>query len=708
MASPNPPDPASQSERARKLTGTTIGGRYKVLSLLGAGAMGEVFLVEHNVIRKRMALKLLSDEMLKNPMAVARFEREALAAAQIDHPNVAAATDSGRMDDGAMFVVFEYIDGQLLHDVISKGPLPPSLALHITRQVASALVRAHGLGIIHRDLKAENIMLVSRDGEPVVVKVLDFGLAKLSTELLTEAGDGSRPGQALTRFGSIFGTPAYMSPEQSTGGEVDARTDLYSLGVLLYEMLTSVLPFKGDEPAEQLRQHISAPVPSLASRVPELRLPPTLDAMVLKLLEKSPEHRYQSAKALLDSIDQLVTAESLQYPNPTSNTAKSPSELVTALAPPDLAARLFEALPPGEQDPELARALKRLKERSDEKASREMTSAAAAKADEPKSKGPSSLDIEVIPSNGTADAAPTPAPTVAGPSPLTVLGTQVAESSAKLRTQMAERYVKLLDAVRARLPERYRVISQRTLGVIVGAALSLPVLVLILIFAGSGDGSSSSAKGALPGFASDREMEKAVNGDVRDLAKLAAKYPSDSRVFRILARAHVARKDHGGALRALASLARLDPTMASDDEMLQIATSAALLPETSDSAISLLESQLGDKGVAALSDLAERTATEPWKSKLSASLQKGTTRSLASEATLILLDLRAAQRCEDKRGLLRRAGQQGDGRTLAYLQGLQQMMTGCGANGQSDCWGCLRRGTALKATMDAISKRLGG
>jgi hypothetical protein len=131
------------------------------------------------------------------------------------------------------------------------------------------------------------------------------------------------------------------------------------------------------------------------------------------------------------------------------------------------------------------------------------------------------------------------------------------------------------------------------------------------------------------------------------------------------------------------------------------------LPETSDAAISLLESALGDKGVSILSDLAERTSMEPWKGKLNASLQKGTVRALATEATMILLDLRAAQRCEDKRTLLRRASQQGDARTLAYLQGLQKT-TGCGPGGQNDCWTCLRKGTALQATIDSLAKRLAG
>jgi serine/threonine protein kinase len=670
-SAPPPPARGPQSEPARRLIGTTIADRYKVLSLLGEGAMGAVYLVEQTAIRRRAALKLLNEEMVKSPEAVARFEREALAAAQIHHPNVVAATDSGRTSDGAPFVVFEYADGQSLYERIIKGPLPPPLALHITRQVASALVSTHAIGVIHRDLKAENILLVSGPDDDVIAKVLDFGMAKLSADLLAEAGDANKP-TVITRFGTALGTPAYMSPEQAVGGAVDGRADLYSLGILLYEMLTSTLPFECDEPAELLRLHLMAPVPSLKERMPGINVPPALELMVLKLLEKSPENRFESAKALLEAIDALVQTQKLQYPPTASASSANPaSENVTMVAPPDLAARLFEQLPPEEQSPSLALALKKLKPPSEEEKARDPKGGASAPPDGP----------------------PKPAAAVDKPNPPPASDTkQVALSG------------KLLDAIRARLPERHRGISQRALGLSVGAVLLLPILILLLIFITSSDDSSTPGNA---GLASERAIEKAVNGDVRDLAKLAAKYPNDSRVIRALAKVHLARKDYAGGLRAFSSLVRLNPAMASDDEMLQIVSGAALMPETSDAAISMLESQLGDKGVGVLSDLAERTM-EPWKSKLNASVQKGTTRALASEATLILLDLRAAPRCEDKRTLLKRAGQQGDARTLAYLQAVQQMTTGCGPNGQTDCWACLRRGTALTATMEAITKRLGG
>jgi serine/threonine protein kinase len=302
MSTASPP----QSERACRLMGTTLGERYKVLSMLGEGAMGEVFLVEDTSTHQRMALKLLSDEMGKNPEAVARFEREALAAANIHHPNVAAAIDSGRTSDGALFVVYEYAAGHSLYDRVVQGRLPATLALHITRQVASALVWAHAIGVVHRDIKAENIVLVPGDGDEVTAKVLDFGVAKVSSELLREGTAGVHQSIVLTRMGTTLGTPAYMAPEQAIGAEVDGRSDLYSLGVLLYEMVTGSLPFECPEPSELLRLHLIAPVPPLGSRVPGLQLPLGLEAMVLKLLEKEPELRFQSAKELIAAIDELV------------------------------------------------------------------------------------------------------------------------------------------------------------------------------------------------------------------------------------------------------------------------------------------------------------------------------------------------------------------------------------------------------------------
>jgi serine/threonine protein kinase len=759
------------------MIGTIIGGRYKVLSLIGEGGMGAVFLVEHTVIRKRLALKVLNDQMMKSPEAVARFEREALAAAHIDHPNVVAATDSGRTESGALFVVLEYVDGRSLRDTLGDGPLPPPLSLHVARQVTSALVRAHGMGIIHRDLKPENIMLVARDGDDSMVKVLDFGLAKLSVRALLDGVGGASPSEVLTRYGAVFGTPAYMAPEQVAGGEVDGRTDLYGLGVVFYEMLTGNLPFDGDDSAALLRQHVVAKVPSIRERVPALKISVGLEALVMRLLEKRPDNRFESAKALLEAIDVLVAAESLRYePGSPTVRIKGPglrlrppteaNQRPTVVAPDDMAAQKFAAigtaetqvepglsrqsLPTASEGESLALALKDLSELAGPKGQDGpslgglaeqfganatpgataggssqpplLAQTLAKEATPPKLRAPSSIDLQVLQPEAAAAAVLTPAPPPTlrerakdakdeavgwwrgtGWPTTKKIAKQVATA---IRTHVPVYWGRLLAFVRSRLPEKHRGISERLLGLAVGAALALPLLILILVLARSGGDSVPSGSGGMAGFASDREMERGVQSGARDLEKLAAKYPNDSRIFRSLVRAQADRKNYGAALRALTSLAKLDPTMASDDEMAKIAARAATLPETCDAAIALLESSLGDKGVSVLTDLAAEQTTEPLKSKLNASLQKGTVRALASEATIILIDLRMAQRCEDKRGLLHRAGQQGDARTLAYLQGLQKT-TGCGAGEQADCWPCMRKGTALQATIDTLKKRLG-
>ncbi|HNN92061.1 MAG TPA: serine/threonine-protein kinase [Pseudomonadota bacterium] len=754
--SPLGPAPLPESEGAqdlvRKLVGTTVAGRYKVIQLLGEGGMGAVFLVEHTVIRKRLALKVLNRDMMRNPEMVARFEREALAAAHIDHPNVVAATDSGRTDDGALFVVLEYIDGKSLRDRLNYGSLSAPVALHIAKQIGSALLRAHGLGIIHRDLKPENIMLVQRDGDSNFVKVLDFGLAKLSISTLLEgeADSPARRSEVLTRYGAVFGTPAYMAPEQAAGGEVDGRTDLYALGVVLYEMLSGVLPFDGDDSAALLRMHVIASVPPLRERAPHIKIPPALESLVMRLLEKKPEKRFENAKQCMDAIDSVIAAEGLKYdpsmklPSPVStgkNTAvpRPGSDRPTVVAPEDYEKQSVASFANAEtkldanSDPSSAGALSAaLKDLADDGAAAKPATppATAAKSDgkpdeggaAPKLRMPSVVDLNLIqPENA-------PNPALLTPAPPPTIGERVKDAGGEAvgwwrqsgwptlrsRSQRAWAFTrenvpiywaKLLDFVRGKLPEKHRQISQTVLGVAVAAILALPVVVLAVLLL-SGD-SDSPAPAGMPGFASDKEMEKGVDGGAASLEKLAAKYPQDSRIYRALARQHAARKNYAGALRAVGSLSRLDPVMASDDQMLQVVTEAALQPETSDAALTMLESGLGDRGVGALSDLADRTTMDPWRSKFFASLQKGTVRALASEATLILIDLRGAGRCEDKRNLLRRAATQGDARTVSYLQQLQ-VPTGCGPGGQNDCWPCLRKGTALQATIDQLQKRLAG
>jgi serine/threonine-protein kinase len=300
-ADPEADRPSVRPGGAESLVGLILGGRYMIERLLGEGGMGAVYQAEHTHMRKRLAVKVLHPEMSRLPEVVARFEREAMAAAHIEHPNVAAATDFGKLDDGSFFLVLEYVEGKSLRDALADGPLELGRAIHITRQIASALARAHSLGIVHRDLKPENVMLVAREGDENVVKVLDFGIAKVPVGEL--GGDKRVPGQALTQLGMVYGTPEYMAPEQALGQAVDARADLYALGIVLFEMLTAVRPFEHDSKVTLLGMHVTAPIPRLADKLAGATFPQEIETIVATLLAKEAGARFADSKTLIEELD---------------------------------------------------------------------------------------------------------------------------------------------------------------------------------------------------------------------------------------------------------------------------------------------------------------------------------------------------------------------------------------------------------------------
>ncbi len=297
------------SERARgggaeSLVGGVLSGRYLIERLIGEGGMGAVYQAEHTHMRKRMAVKVLHAEMSRLPEVVARFEREAMAAAHIEHPNVAAATDFGKLENGSFFLVLEYVEGKSLRDAMAGGRVGLARVLHVGRQIASALGRAHALGIVHRDLKPENVMLVARDGDPDFVKVLDFGIAKVP---MGEIAGDSR-GQVLTQLGMVYGTPEYMAPEQALGQPVDARADLYALGVIMFEMLTGARPFDHASKVTLLGMHVTAPIPRMSERAPDAGIPAEMDAVVTRLLAKDAAARFADARELVEALD-LIAAD---------------------------------------------------------------------------------------------------------------------------------------------------------------------------------------------------------------------------------------------------------------------------------------------------------------------------------------------------------------------------------------------------------------
>ena len=277
------------------LVGTIVDGRYRILSRVAAGGMGIIYRAEQVFLKREVALKRLHRELTGHGQAMARFKREAQAAVKINHPNVCQVLDCGVGGDGALFIAMELLEGQsLAQRVADYAPLPLDEIVEIGAQVCEGLGQAHALGIVHRDLKPENVMLVPRpDGSGVTAKIMDFGVAKVSHDV---------DGKALTQAGMIFGTPKYMAPEQASGETLDARADLYSLGVMLFEMATGRPPFDAPTMSGLLTKHLTEPPPTLEAAAPHLAYPLPFREIVARCLIKDPGRRIPSAQALGDAL----------------------------------------------------------------------------------------------------------------------------------------------------------------------------------------------------------------------------------------------------------------------------------------------------------------------------------------------------------------------------------------------------------------------
>ena len=278
-----------------------LGDRYRIISRLGQGGMGSVYLAEHVTLGKRMAVKVLRPEFSRDEELLHRFQHEARAASQIGQENIVEVFDFGHTPEGEAYFVMEALDGESLARILHRdGPMAVSRALPIFLQICRALGAAHQRGIVQRDLKPENVFVLRRTDGTDFVKVLDFGIAK---------GPGAPDAKRLTRAGSIIGTPEYMSPEQASATSIDQRSDVYAFGVLAYETLTGRLPFDGDTPLATLMKHQSdAPLPPRRLR-PEL--PPEVEEVVLRALVKRPEGRQQSMEELASDLARLAAEPEL-------------------------------------------------------------------------------------------------------------------------------------------------------------------------------------------------------------------------------------------------------------------------------------------------------------------------------------------------------------------------------------------------------------
>jgi serine/threonine protein kinase len=270
--------------------GKDIAGQFRILQRIGSGGMGAVYKAEQPEMNRFVAIKILHPKYVSRPDLVSRFRREARAMSHLSHPNTARVFMYGQLEDGACYIVMEYLEGKNLAQVTrAEGMLQPARAGNIMVQVCGALEEAHRQGMVHRDLKPENIFLTSQGGITDFPKVLDFGLAKVTQREM-------RPGSLiLTQEGMVFGTPEFMSPEQARGQSLDARSDIYSLGCILYEMLTGKLPFDASQPMDYLALQIrGTPIP-LGQRIPGLGFPAGLENVVMLALEKDPAKRHATA-----------------------------------------------------------------------------------------------------------------------------------------------------------------------------------------------------------------------------------------------------------------------------------------------------------------------------------------------------------------------------------------------------------------------------
>jgi serine/threonine-protein kinase len=287
---------APSRDRRDPYVGAVIDGRYRVETVIGEGGMGVVYRCVHTIIDKKLALKVLRADLARDGEVTERFLNEAKSASAIGNPHIIDISDFGQLPDGSTYFVMEYLSGIAL-TAVAEGtrPAPEERILHIARQLGEALAAAHAAGIVHRDLKPDNIFLIERGAEKDFVKILDFGIAKVSN------AEGK-----LTRAGAVFGTPHYMSPEQAAGMQVDHRGDIYSMGVILYELATGRVPFDADNFMGVLTQHMYKAPPSVRHTAPGTQhVSPGLEAVIVKCLAKRPEHRYQSMNEFVADIDRL-------------------------------------------------------------------------------------------------------------------------------------------------------------------------------------------------------------------------------------------------------------------------------------------------------------------------------------------------------------------------------------------------------------------
>jgi serine/threonine protein kinase len=291
--------PADTSEpRPESRIGTVIAKRYKLLSMLGEGGIGTVYLADDMKGGTQVALKMLRRDYADDPEIVARFDREAKAMMALAHEHIVQALNFGRSPDGDICLVMELVQGETLRNLMRRAcPFPAHGLIEISRQIGSALTRAHSMGIVHRDLKPENVMVAWQPDSRPCIKMLDFGMARLLV---------GAPGTPLTRKGAVFGTPEYMPPEQAMGQPVDARADQYAFGVMIFEMISGRRPFLARTPLEMVQAQIRHTPPALTDLMPHIS--PAVSDVVARMLAKRPDKRFPDVQTAVNALAEVTLA----------------------------------------------------------------------------------------------------------------------------------------------------------------------------------------------------------------------------------------------------------------------------------------------------------------------------------------------------------------------------------------------------------------
>jgi serine/threonine protein kinase len=666
----------SETESVDSPIGSILADRYRLDELVGEGGMGKVYAAEHVLMRKRVAVKVLHREISEVPELVARFEREAMATANIAHPNIASATDCGKLPDGSLFLVLELVRGKSLRDEISQGAMPVPRALHIAQQIAAALAAAHALDIVHRDLKPENVMLVTDGDDPDFVKLFDFGVAKVPA-----APARAPAGAPLTKLGVVFGTPEYMPPEQALGQNVDHRADLYALGVIAYELLCGARPFSAKSDAGILGQQLSKTAPAISERVPGIVIPKRVEEVVLKLLAREANARYQSAEEVARAFEELQQAP----PEPAVESVPRTALLGTAeqvfgvesaaVPPPQSVPDLVAPEPvaaPGQVGP--AGTLLLDDGRKQELAERVAEVQAAQSVPRPVQRPPGFLSREL------------------------------------------DSVLDYVDSLRERLPEGPRralrdvpaggllaLVAAMVVGAIAVAWIGLAVSTRPARPAASASAPAPSSSAGDPILA---ELTRAKQEGPAALEKLAEAHPDSAVVLYELALSQATRSNLTDAVATLGRSLAIDPKMSAAAPASELLAAAVRKRESTDAAFELLEGPMGAAGAAVVYDLSvdqkvtatTRRRAQEWVVQSPEFLKH------AAPNVEVAAKLRYAKSCAARHALLPRVAEVGDRRALAYLK-IMKNRSGCGRRNRDDCFPCLRKDDELEKAVAAVEKR---